>query len=178
VADELEVEALDTQISTRILTRIIVSLIAAWSLVYGFVLLFFHSASTGALGAGVEDTAGQRLVGAHMLLLVPVYILIAWHPERYPMLHWLPFGGQLAVFFAVGYSMLSGTIGVSDGILPVAVSAIFLGLLAFIWITEQRAVAKAKLEAMDAEDAELAEKASETAEDEKPAVDEGLDASH
>jgi hypothetical protein len=163
------IEALDTQISTRMLTRIIVALIAAWSLVYGAVLAFFNDASTGALGAGVEDAAGQRLVGAHMLLLVPVYLLIAWRPERYPMLHWLPFGGQLAVFFAVGYSMLSGTIGVSDGILPVAVSSIFLGLLTFIWITEQRAVAKAKLEA---------EEASLTWRREQSSGDEGLDASH
>ncbi len=170
--DEVEIEALDTQISTRILTRIIVGLIAAWSLVYGIVLAFFHDASTGALGAGVEDTAGQRLVGAHMLLLVPIYVLIAWHPERYPMLHWVPFGGQLAVFLAVGYSMLSSTIGVSDGILPVAVSAIFLGLLAFIWITEQRAVAKAKL------DAQEADRASGAWHDEQTSVDEGLDASH
>ena len=169
MSDETVIEALDTQISTRVLTRIIVGLIAAWSLVYGIVLAFFHDASTGALGAGVEDVAGQRLVGAHMLLLVPVYMVIAWHPERYPMLHWLPFAGQLAVFFAVGYSILSGTIGVSDGILPVAVSSIFLGLLAFIWITEQRAVAKAKLEA---DEASLAWR------DQQPAADEGLDASH
>jgi len=160
---------LDTQISTRILTRIIVLLIAAWSLVYGMVLCFFHSASTGALGAGVEDVAGQRLTGAHMLLLVPVYVMIAWRPERYPMLHWLPFGGQLAVFFAVGYSMLAGSIGVDDGILPVAVSSIFLGLLSFIWITEQRAVAKAKLEG---EDAALA------LTHEQPPGDEGLDSAH
>jgi hypothetical protein len=167
VPDEPSVEALDTQISTRILTRVIVTLIAAWSLVYGAVLAFFHDASTGALGAGVEDIAGQRLVGAHMILLVPVYLMIAWHPDRYPMLHWLPFGGQLAVFFAVGYSMLAGTIGFSDGILPVAVSSIFLGLLAFIWITEQRAVAKAKLEA---------EEASINRRDDRTAVDEHLDA--
>ena len=169
MADEQEVDNLETQISTRILTRIIVALIAAWSLVYGIVLTLFHDASTGALGAGVDDVAGQRLVGAHMLLLVPVYLMIAWHPERYPMLHWLPFGGQLAVFFAVGYSILSGTIGVSDGILPVAVSAIFMGLLAFIWITEERAVAKAKMEA---------EEASRTTRDEHATVEEGFDATH
>jgi hypothetical protein len=144
-------------------------LIAAWSFVYGAVLAFFHDASTGALGAGVEDVAAQRLVGAHMLLLVPVYVLIAWHPDRYPTLHWLPFGGQLAVFFAVGYSMLAGTIGVSDGILPVSVSSIFLGLLLFIWITEQRAVAKAKLEAEDA---------SRARGQEHTAADERLDAAH
>ena len=99
--DEPSVEALDTQISTRILTRVIVTLIAAWSLVYGAVLAFFHDASTGALGAGVEDIAGQRLVGAHMILLVPVYLMIAWHPDRYPMLHWLPFGGQLVSWSSI-----------------------------------------------------------------------------
>lgn len=169
MSDQPDIEVLDTQISTRLLTRIIVGLISAWSLVYGIVLTFFHDASTGALGAGVEDEAGQRLAGVHMLLLAPVYLVIALRPERYPGLHWVPFGGQLAVFFAVGYSMLSGTIGVSDGILPVAVSSIFLGLLAFIWITEQRAVAKAKLEA---EEASLAWR------DEQASIDEGLDASH
>ena len=170
MTDDSFLADLDTQISTRILTRIIIILIAAWSFVYGVVLLFFHSASTGALGAGVEDVAGQRLVGAHMVLLVPVYAMLAWHPDRYPALHWLPFGGQLAVFFAVGYSMLAGSIGFSDGILPVAVSAIFLGLLSFIWITEQRAVAKAKLEA---EDARLA-----PSNDDFATGDEGLDPLH
>jgi drug/metabolite transporter (DMT)-like permease len=143
-------QALEPRVSTRILTRTIVSLIAAWSFVYGAVLVFFHEASTGALGAGVEDVAARRLVGAHMLLLVPVYGLIAWRPRRYPMLHWLPFGGQLAVFLAVGYSMLAGAIGVSDGIVPVAVSSIFMGLLAFIWFTEERSVARARLRRGDA----------------------------
>jgi hypothetical protein len=169
VPEAYTIEALDTQISTRLLTRLIVTLIAAWSLVYGGVLLFSNAASSGALGAGVEDVAGRRLVGAHMLLLVPAYFLIAWRPAHYPMLHWLPFGGQLAVCLAVGYSVLDGTIGLSDGILPIAVSAIFLGMLAFIWITEERAVAKAKLEA---------EAASGAGVNDQPAVNERLDAAN
>ena len=64
--------------------------------------------------------------------------------------------------------MLAGDIGFSDGILPVAVSAIFLGLLSFIWITEQRAVAKAKLEVEDA---------AYASNDEYSTGDEGLDPS-
>jgi hypothetical protein len=80
-----------------------------------------------------------------MLVLVPIYVLVAWKPERYPMLPWLPFAGQAAVFFSVGYSILSGDTEFGDGILPVAVSGIFAGLLGFVWITEQRAIAHERL---------------------------------
>lgn len=139
----------DTTISTRILMRIIVALIAVWSLLAGLVLVFFHGSGSGALGAGVADPSGQRLAGAHMLVLVPVYLLIAWKPDRYPMLPWLPFLGQAAVFFSVGYSILSGNTDFGDGILPVAVSGMFLGLLGFVWITEQRAIAHERMAAQD-----------------------------
>jgi len=135
----------DTTISTRILMRIVVGMIAIWSLLAGLVLVFFHGSGSGALGAGVVDSAGQRLAGAQMLVLVPVYVLIALKPERYPMLPWLPFAGQAAVFFSVGYSILSGGTDFGDGILPVAVSGIFLGLLGFIWISEQRAIAHERM---------------------------------
>jgi hypothetical protein len=135
----------DTTISTRILMRIVVGMIAIWSLLAGLVLVFFHGSGSGALGAGVVDSSGQRLAGAQMLVLVPVYVLIALKPERYPMLPWLPFAGQAAVFFSVGYSILSGATDFGDGILPVAVSGIFLGLLGFIWISEQRAIAHERM---------------------------------
>jgi hypothetical protein len=135
----------DTTISTRILMRIVVGMMAIWSLLAGLVLVFFHGSGSGALGAGVFDASGQRLAGAHMLVLVPVYVLIALKPERYPMMPWLPFAGQAAVFFSVGYSILSGGTEFGDGILPVAVSGIFLGLLGFIWISEQRAIAHERM---------------------------------
>jgi hypothetical protein len=139
----------DVAISTRLLTRIIILLVAIWSLITGVVLVFFQGAAAGALGAGVTDQAGQRLVGAHLLVLTPVYLLIAWHPERYQGILWLPFAGQMAVFFAVGYGILSGNIEFGDGILPVAVAAIFMGLLGFIWISEQRSLAHAQIDEDD-----------------------------
>jgi hypothetical protein len=142
----------DTTISTRILMRIVVGLIAIWSLLAGLVLVFFHGSGSGALGAGVVDSSGQRLAGSQMLVLVPVYILIALKPDRYPMLPWLPFAGQSAVFFSVGYSILSGATDFGDGILPVAVSGIFLVLLGFIWISEQRAIAHERMAADDSLD--------------------------
>jgi len=139
----------DVTISTRQLTRIIVLLIAAWSLLAGVVLVFFPGATSGALGAGVTDQAGQRLVGAHLLVLSPVYALVAWRFHRYHQLLWLPFAAQVAVFFSVGYGILSGETDFGDGILAVAVSGIFIALLSFVWVHEQRTVARARLEAQE-----------------------------
>jgi len=140
----------DATISTRILTRILVFLVAVWSFLAGIVLVAFHGASSGALGAGVTDDAGQRLVGAHLLVLVPAYLVIAWRPERHQSLLWLPFAGQLALALTVGYSILAGETRFGDGILAFAVGAIFVVLLGFVWMSEQRAVARAKFEARQA----------------------------
>lgn len=139
----------ETTISTVTLTRILIALIAVWSLVAGLVLVFFQGTGSGALGAGVEDVAGQRLLGAHLMVLAPLYGLIAWHNEQYRGLFWLPFASQLVVFFAVGYSILIGDTELGDGLLPVAVSAMFIGLLGFVWISEQRALARRKLDEED-----------------------------
>ena len=132
-------------ISTRLLLRIIILLIAIWSFIAGVVVVAFHGASSGALGAGVEDEAGQRLVGAHLLVLVPAYLLLAWRPERLPAMLWLPFAAQLAIVLAVGYNILTGETDFSDGILAVAVGGIFVVLLAFVWVFEQRSLATSKL---------------------------------
>jgi hypothetical protein len=136
----------EATISTLILTRIIVLLIAVWSLVAGTVLVGFHGATSGALGAGVTDEAGQRLLGAHLLILVPAYLLIAWRPERHKSFLWLPLAAQLATVSAVGYSILTGETDFGDGILAAAVSGIFVVLLGFVWISEQRSVSRAKYE--------------------------------
>src|SRR4051812_38731198 len=102
-------------ISTHLLLRIIIALIGVWSLAEGVVLVGFHSAGSGALGAGVNDHAGQRLVGVHMLILGPAYFLIAWRLRRYLALIWLPFAAQAAVAIMVAYSILAGDTDLGDG---------------------------------------------------------------
>jgi hypothetical protein len=139
----------DTTISTTVLTRLLILLIAAWSLIAGLVLVFFQGTGSGALGAGVEDIAGQRLLGSHLIVLAPVYALIAWRSKQYQGLFWLPFASQLAVFFAVGYSILIGDTEFGDGMVAVTVSAIFIGLLGFVWIQEQRTLARIRLDNED-----------------------------
>lgn len=136
----------ETVISTKLLTRILIALIAGWSLLAGLALVFFQGSGSSALGAGVADVAGQRLLGAHLIVLAPVYGMLAWRSERYHGLIWLPFVSQLAVFFSVGYSILIGDTEFGDGVIAVTVSAIFIGLLGFVWITEQRSLAHMKLE--------------------------------
>jgi hypothetical protein len=135
----------DTTISTRLLTRILILMIAVWSAVCGAVLFALHGAATGALGAGVTDQAGQRLLGAHLIILTPAYLLLAWKPDRYSAFLWLPFASQLAVAITVGYSILGGETDAGDGILAVAVSGIFAALMAFVWVNERRATAQAQL---------------------------------
>lgn len=139
----------ETSISTTVLTRILIALIAVWSLLAGVVLVFFQGTGSGALGAGVEDIAGQRLLGAHLIVLAPVYALIAWRSKQYRGLFWLPFASQLAAFFAVGYNILIGDTEFGDGMVAVTVSAIFIGLLGFVWVSEQRTLARIRLDEED-----------------------------
>jgi hypothetical protein len=136
----------ETTISTELLTRILVGLIAVWSLLAGLALVFFQGAGSGAMGAGTSDPAGQRLLGAHLIILAPVYALLAWRTEDYHGLIWLPFVSQLAVFFAVGYSILIGDTDFGDGVIALSVSGIFIGLLGFVWISEQRTLARMRFE--------------------------------
>ncbi len=143
----------EPQVSTKVMTRIIIALIALWDLAAGLVLLAFHGASSGALGVGVREDAGQRLVGVQMLVLVPAYLLIAWRPQRYGGFLWLPFVAQLSVVLVVGYSIITGETDFGDGILAVAVGIIFVALLGFIWMTEQRTVARQKMDEAAARDA-------------------------
>jgi hypothetical protein len=83
---------------------------------------------------------------------VPAYLLIAWRLDRYQAFIWLPFAAQLVFAIAVAYAIVAGDTDFGDGILVVAVSAIFAGALGFVWITEQRTVAISKLDD-DSEDA-------------------------
>jgi hypothetical protein len=134
-------------VSTLLLTRFVIGLLALWNLLAGLALLAFHGSSANALGAGVSDEAGQRVLGAHFIVLVPAYLMIAWRGERYRSFFWLPLAAQIAVVLVVGYGMIAGETDFGDGILAFAVGLIFVFLLGFLWITEQRTLARLKLEA-------------------------------
>ena len=142
---EVQEQLPDATISTRQLMRVIILLIAAWSIAAGVVLLAFPSAGSGALAGGIADRAGQRLLGVHLLLLSPLYLAIIARMERYGGLLWLPIAAQTGLAVTVAYNIVAGDTSFSDGALAASISLIFAGLLTFVWITEQRTLARAKM---------------------------------
>ena len=128
------------------MTRLIIVFIAIWDFAAGLALVAFQGAGSGALGAGLTDTAAQRLLGAHLLVLASVYLLLAWRTERYQGLLWLPFVMQLAVLLSVAYSIFVGDSRFEDSILALVISALFAGLYGFVWLGEQRSAAAAQMQ--------------------------------
>jgi hypothetical protein len=102
--------------------------LAAWSFFAGFSLL---TQGLGQLSFGGQDDAAERVVGAQMILLAPVYGLIAWRRSEYRLLIWIPYAAQLAIVLPGLWELL--TDGETDGALLLIVSIIFLILLIYVW---------------------------------------------
>src|SRR4051812_47357688 len=71
--------------------RLLLILLAVWTFFAGFSLF---TQGVGALSFG-GGAAAERVVGAQLIVLAPVYGLIAWRREQFRMLIWLPYAGQL-----------------------------------------------------------------------------------
>lgn len=109
--------------------RVLLALLAVWSFLAGFSLL---TQGLGQLSFGGEDTAAERVVGAHMIVLAPVYGLIAWRRNEYRLFIWIPYAAQLAIIVPSLWELLVGDHDV-DGVLLLLVSIIFLVLLVYVW---------------------------------------------
>ena len=112
--------------------RLLLILLTIWTAFSGLVLLFFPDSAEATIGGG-QGTAAQRLLGVHVLVLAPIYGLLAWNRERYRMFLWIPYVVQSAVVIVTGLNMVAGDIDFVDGLLPLTVSATFLTLLVFVW---------------------------------------------
>jgi hypothetical protein len=107
---------------------VLLVLLAVWSFFGGFSLL---TQGVGQLSFGGQDDAAERVVGAYMILLSPVYGLIAWRRSEYRLLTWIPYAAQLAIVLPGLWELL--TDGQTDGALLLIVSIIFLVLLIYVW---------------------------------------------
>jgi hypothetical protein len=103
--------------------RIVLVLLAVWTFFAGAALLTQGVSAIGLSGGG----AAERVVGAHMLLLAPIYGLLAWRRNEYRLLVWVPYAAQLAI---VVPSLWEFTFG-----LVFVVSSIFLVLLVYLWVS-------------------------------------------
>ena len=107
--------------------RLLVILLAIWSFIEGFALF---TGSFDALTLGGKDRTAEQVIGAQMIVLVPVYGLLAWQRERYRLLIWVPYVAQLAIILPLTWAVLRGH---TDGILLLFVSLVFFVLLFYFW---------------------------------------------
>ncbi|MGB2695639.1 MAG: hypothetical protein WBD55_10705 [Dehalococcoidia bacterium] len=123
-------------LSARGTVRVVLALLAVWTIFSGLALTFFQDASAATIGGGLdggEGGAAQRLLGVHLLVLAPIYALIAWEPQRFRLLLWVPYAAQAGVVLVTLYDILTGDRDFTDGALPLIVASIFLVLLVYVW---------------------------------------------
>ncbi|TAK59212.1 MAG: hypothetical protein EPO22_10435 [Dehalococcoidia bacterium] len=110
--------------------RVLLVLMAIWSFFEGFALFFGRGGALTLGGSGEEKRVAEQIIGAHLLILVPVYGLLAWRRDRYRALMWIPYAAQLAMVLPLGISLLRLQ---NVGVLLFVVSAVFLTLLVYFW---------------------------------------------
>jgi hypothetical protein len=107
--------------------RLLIILLAIWSFIEGFALF---TGGFDALTLGGHDRTAERVIGAQLIVFVPVYALLAWQRDRYRLLIWVPYGAQLAIVVPTLWSLLHGH---TEGLLLLVVSASFFALLFYFW---------------------------------------------
>jgi hypothetical protein len=104
--------------------RLLLGLLAVWSFFAGFALVI------GALSFG-DDTLAERVIGAHMIVLSPIYGLLAWRRTEYRYFIWVPYAGQAAIVLPSLWEIVINQH--LEGALVLVVSIIFLVLLVYVW---------------------------------------------
>ena len=108
--------------------RVLLVLLAIWSFFEGFALF---TGGMSALSLGGDDRTAEQIVGAQMIVFVPVYALLAWQRERYRLLIWVPYGAQLAIILPTSWGLLFHSD--PDGVLLLVVSLVFFVMLFYFW---------------------------------------------
>jgi len=126
----------EAMISARSAMRLVLVLLAVWGIFSGIALIFFQNGAGATIGGGLgggQGAAAQRLLGVHILVLSPVYALLALDPRRYRLLLWLPYAAQGGIVAVTVYDLVTKERRFSDGALPLIVACIFLVLLVYVW---------------------------------------------
>jgi hypothetical protein len=108
--------------------RVLLAVLALWSFFEGFAL--FTGGLPGLSFGGGAARDAERVVGAQMLVFVPVYALLIWRREQYRLLVWVPYGAQLAIILPTAWAVVHGNF---DSTLLLVVSLVFFTLLFYYW---------------------------------------------
>jgi uncharacterized membrane protein len=136
-------------VSVGMARRLVLYLLAFWTVIWGFSLLF--ATESASLGAGITDNAAQRLLGVHILILAPLYGLLAWNPAKYRVFFWVPYVSQAGIILVTVFDILAGNRDLGDAVLPLVVAIIFLALLVFLWQAGRKSAAAMKASAAGAQ---------------------------
>lgn len=107
--------------------RLLLVLLAGWSFFAGFALL------TGFAALSYEGGTASRVAGSYMIVLAPVYLLLAWRRDEYRMLLWLPYAAQAAVIIPGLWQLVFDQ--EVDAPLILVVSMLFFVLLVYMWVS-------------------------------------------
>ncbi len=128
-------------ISAQGALRLLLALLALWTFFSGLTLTFFQDAAAATIGGGLggsEGGAAQRLLGVHLLVLGPFYGMLAWEPQRFRVLLWVPYVAQGGVVLATLYDIAAGNRDFRDGSLPLIVAAFFFVMLLYVTFAGRR----------------------------------------
>jgi hypothetical protein len=128
-------EAAISVVSAYGLFRVLLVLLAVWTFFAGFSLL---TRGLGALSLGADNEAAERIIGAHMLMLVPVYALLVWRRQAYRFFVWVPYAAQLAIVVPALWELVLGDHEIGDGALLYIVSTIFLVMLVYVSLSSKQ----------------------------------------
>ena len=140
---EREAEEPPLVISSRNVLRLVLVLLAVWTMLSALALTFFQDASAATIGGGLkggEGEAAQRLLGVQLLVIAPIYGLLAWDPQRFRLLMWVPYVAQTGVVIATVFDIATGDRSFQTAALPLFVSVVFLALLLFATFAGRRPV--------------------------------------
>jgi hypothetical protein len=104
---------------------IVTGALAIWTGFSGLCLLFTHDNLARLIAGGLADAAGQRLLGANLLILAALYLLIVSRPAVYAALGWLPLVAEGLTALVTGYEVVVGNRGFGWGWLALVVSLAF-----------------------------------------------------
>jgi hypothetical protein len=136
LASELAPPRAQATINAQNALRLVLLLLTMWTLLSGLTLTFFQGASAATIGGGLEGGQGeaaQRLLGVHLLVLAPIYGLIAWQPERYRLIAWVPYVAQGGVVSVTLFDIVTRARDIQGAALPLFVSLFFFVLLVYVW---------------------------------------------
>jgi hypothetical protein len=131
----------EATINAQSALRLLLVLLAIWTFFSGLALTFFQDAAAATIGGGLggsEGSAAQRLLGVQLMVLGPVYGMLAWEPERFRPLLWAPYAAQGGMVAVTLFDIATGDRDLSDGVLPLIVATFFFVMLVYVTFASQR----------------------------------------